>query len=298
LEELRYRPARPAADNPDGVTRVRLHMRWLRRATWSGRVLGPGGHPVAGADVFVDSVWPDGTECSADPSRYWYKTAANGVFHLGRLPEGGVDLRIEAHGYAKQAFRITVPGPSRDLSIDAGAEWSGHLLDPEGAPIELCSMTIHTHDLIDIETACSPEGFSFHNIEPGDAKLYVRVGTPSSFGDQRGLMVPVRIAPGERRRDDVRWPAGLDVSGVVVDEAGVPIPGACLQTASQDSDKRAAEGAIELKADQQGHFTFRHLAPGSWSLMAGCDVLYGTTTLTVVAGKKDVRIVLPARHKR
>jgi hypothetical protein len=296
MEGVPYSPARRSADNPDGVKRVRLHMRWLRRAPWRGRVVGPGGHPVGGANVLVEHVWTDGTECSENPRRDWYTTAANGVFQLERLPEGGVDLRIEAKGYAKQVFRITVPGPSRDLAIDVGVEWSGRLLDPEGAPIQFCSMRLHTHDLIDIETGCTSEGFSFHNVEEGDAKLYVRVGKTSSFGDEPGLILPVHIAPRERRREDIRWPAGLDVSGVVVDDAGVPVAGAYLRTASQDRDKAAAEGVIETTSDERGRFVFRHLAPGSWTLMAGRNILYGANA-TVVAGSKDVRIVLPAGTK-
>jgi len=297
MEQQRYRPAAPSADNPDGVTRVRLHMRWLRRAWWTGRVVGPGDHPVEGAKVTVEHVWPDGTACSEDPQLHWYTTSAKGIFHLERLPEGGVDLRVEADGYAVQVFRVTVPGPARDLSIDAGAEWSGRLLDPEGASIELCWMRLHTHDLLNIETACTPTGFSFRNVEAGDAKLYVRVGKGSSFGDERSLMIPVHIAPGERRHEDIRWPVGLDVSGTVVDDAGVPVPGAYLRTASQDRDRVAAEGTIDTMADERGRFTFRHLAPGPWTVMAGRDILCGTD-VTVVAGSKDVRIVLPARGRR
>lgn len=297
-EELRYRGARPSADSPDGVTRVRLQMRWFRRAQWHGRVVGPGGHPIAGATVHVRNILPDGTECSERARREWYTTAANGSFRLERLPKGMVDLLVEAEGYAHQAFNVTVPGPARDLPVDSGAEWKGRLLDPDGAPIDACSMRLHhTRDLISIETSCTPQGFSFRYVPAGDTKLYVRVGRSSWAGDGRGLMVPVHIASGERRIEDLRWPSGLDVSGVVVDEAGVPIPGAYLQTASQDRDKWGAEGSIETRADERGRFHFRHLASGPWTLMAGRDLLYGTN-ITVSAGTNEVRIVLPARGER
>jgi hypothetical protein len=297
-EIRRYRGSRRSADNPDGLTRVRLRMRWLRRASWRGRVVGPDGHPIAGAHVFARTVFPDGTECSSSPRQVWYETAANGTFQLERLPAGGVELLVEAEGYAKQAFTITVPGPLRDLAIDGGAAWSARLLDPDGAPIEACSMRLyHTRDLISTETRCGPQGFSFRNVQAGDYKLYVRVDQRSWSGDERVLMVPMHFSPGEQRRDDLRWPAGLEVSGVVVDEAGVPVAGAYLRTTSQDREKWAAEGAIETKSDEQGRFTFRHLAPGAWNLIAGRDLLFGSY-LVVEAGTRDVRVVLPARGKR
>jgi hypothetical protein len=296
-EELRYREARPSADNPQGVTRVMLHMRWFRRAAWRGRVVSPGDHPVERARILVRHVLPDGAECSEEPHRALYTAEADGTFQLERLPKGTVDLLVEAKDHATQAFAIHVPGPPRDLTIDAGAEWSGRLLDPEGAPIIECSMRLHhIHDLTDIETACTPQGFAFHNVPAGEVKLYVRVGKLPWAGDGRGLMVPVYIRQGEQRREDVRWPAGLDISGVVVDEAGGPVPGAYLRTASQDRDRWAAEGAIETRADERGRFTFRHLAPGTWDLLAGRDVLYGTR-IAVVAGANNVRMVLRTRGK-
>jgi hypothetical protein len=110
-------------------------------------------------------------------------------------------------------------------------------------------------------------------------------------------MLQVRIAACEQRRADIRWPAGLDVAGVVVDSAGGVVPGAYLRAASQDREKVAAEGVIETRADEQGRFGFRHLAPGRWNLMAGRSVLYGTQ-VSIVAGTRDVRIVLPANGRR
>jgi hypothetical protein len=297
-EELRYHGARPSADNPQGVTRVTLHMRWFRRVAWRGRVVGPGGHPVEGATILVRHMYPDGTDCSEGPRRGWYRAAVDGTFQLEPLPKGAIDLLVEAKGYATQAFEIRVPGPPRDLPIDVGAEWNGHLLDPEGVPIVDCSMRLHhLHDLTNIETRCAQQGFAFHNVPAGDAKLYVRVDKLPWSGDGRGLMVPVNIAHGEQRREDVLWPAGLDVSGVVVDEAGSPVPGAYLTIASQDRERCAAEGGIGTRADERGRFTFRHLAPGTWDLMAGRDLLYGTQ-IAVVAGRNDVRIVIRMRERR
>jgi len=297
-EELRYHGARRSADNPEGVTRVTLHMRWFRRVAWRGRVVDSGGNPVKKAMLFVRHVYPDGTECSEEAGHGWYTAEADGTFQLERLPKGTIDLLVETKGYATQAFEIRLPGPPRDLRIDPGAEWTGRLLDPEGALIVACSMRLHhVHDLTDITTGCTPQGFAFHNVPAGEAKLYVRVGKLPWSGDGRGLMVPVDIAHGEQRREDVHWPAGLDISGVVVDEAGTPVPGAYLRTASQDRERWAAEGAIDTRADELGRFTFRHLAPGTWDLLAGRDVLYGTK-IAVVAGTNDVRMVIKTRAKR
>jgi hypothetical protein len=140
-------------------------------------------------------------------------------------------LLVKAKGYATQAFTITVPGPPRDFAIDSGAEWSGGLFDPEGVLIDVCSMKLfHANHMIDVESACSPEGFSFHNVPAGDYELHVHIGKRWWSGeDGRNLMVPVQILQGERRREDVRWPAGLDVSGFLVDEANVPVPDAYLE---------------------------------------------------------------------
>jgi hypothetical protein len=296
-EKLRYHGARPSAADAQGVTRVTLHMRWFHRVTWGGRVVSPGGHPIEGAMVLVNQVQPDGADCSEEPRRGWYTAGADGTFQFERLPKGRVDLLVEAKGYATQAFEIHVPGPPRDLQLSAGAEWSGRLVDPEGAPIVDCSMRLHhAHDNTDIKTACTPQGFAFRNIPAGEAKLYVHVGKLPWSGEGRGLMIPVQFADGEQRSEDVRWPVGLDISGVVVDESGIPVPYAYLRTASQDRERWAAEGYIETRADERGRFTIRHLASGIWELMAGRNILYGAE-MSVVAGTKDVRIVLSMREK-
>jgi len=298
-EKLRYHGVRPSSHNPESVTRVMLHMRWFRRTVWRGRVVGPGGHPIEGARILVRTVFPDGTNCSEGPRHGWYTAAADGSFQLESLPKGAIDLLIEAKGYATQAFEVRVPGPPRNLSLESGAEWRGRVLDPNGIPVIDCSMRLHQiHDFTDIRTKCTPEGFAFHNVPVGEAKLYVRVGKlPWSGDDGRGLMVPAHFAPGEQRREDVHWPVGLDVSGVVVDEAGIPIPGAYLRTFSQDREREVDEGSIDTRTDELGRFTFRHLASGTWKLMAGLNVLFGTT-IAVTAGTSDVRIVLRNQERR
>lgn len=290
-ETVRYAGPRPSAGAPRDATRVTLQMRRLRRVTWRGRVVGSDGRPVKGARILVRKVLPEGVDCRGDAPHGWYTAAADGTFQLEPLPTGTIDVLVQADGFAAQAFEVGLPGPRKDLTIGVGGEWSGRLLDPDGNPIRECSMRLeHVRDHINLEATCGPQGFAFHHVPAGDLELAVHVSNLPWSGQNRGLTIPVHFANDEQRRDDVHWPAGLDVSGLVVDEKDAPVAGAYLKISSQDRKKFDAEGAIETRSDGQGRFTYRHLAAGPWTLMASRDLLYGT--MSVAAGAQGQRIVI------
>src|SRR5262249_16213066 len=156
-------------------------------------------------------------------------------------------------GYATRDFKLESSEAPRDLMIDRGAEWTGRVLDPEGNPLESCHVELRTGRLTGIlqESGCSPRGFTFHDIPPGDLLLQVRARAkaPSSRAPSRILRTKVHFAPNEHRAEDIRWPPGLDLAGQVVDVVGQPIAAARLRVFSADTDKSSAEGDIELRAD-------------------------------------------------
>ena len=125
-ERLPYLTASARSDD-DPVTRVVLHMRWLRRVRLRGRVVSAAREPVAGASVDVQMIFPDGTECNEGPELGGTTTAADGTFRLPPLPRGGVEIGVQKPGYGKRIFRIESNHAPRDLVIDRGAEWVGRV---------------------------------------------------------------------------------------------------------------------------------------------------------------------------
>ncbi len=292
-ERLPYLTA-PASPDEDPVTRVVLHMRWLRRVRLRGRVVSAAQKPVAGARVDVQMIFPDGTECNEGPELGGTITAGDGTFRLPPLPRGAVEIRVEKPGYGARIFKLESNKAPPDLVIDRGAEWIGRVLDPEGKPLEVCHVELHTarYTGVSLESGCTPRGFVFHDVPPGDLLLKVRASAqaPSSLAPSRVLRSKVHFAANERRAEDIRWPTGLDLAGQVVDAAGRPIAAASLRVFSEDPDKSSAEGAIELHAESDGTFALHHLEPGKWVIIGGRTSI-SQARVVVEAGSRDVRLV-------
>jgi len=284
----------PMPRDGDPVTRVVLHMRWLRRVRLRGRVVSAAGEPVAGAIVAAQMIFPDGTECNEGPELGGTATAADGTFRLPPLPRGGVEVVIEKPGYGKRIVRLESKAAPRDLVIDRGAEWIGRVLDPEGKPLEACHVELRTERYtgVSLESGCSQRGFTFHDIPPGDLLLKVRASAqaPSSLAPSRVLRSTIHFARNEHRAEDIRWPTGLDLAGQVVDADGRPIAAAWLRVFSEDIDKSSAEGAIELRANNDGTFALHHLEPGKWVVIGGRTSI-SEARVVVEAGRRDVRLV-------
>jgi len=293
-EVVPYRGWRASAP----VTRVTLPVKRIHRSRWHGRVVGGDGKPVARALVSVVRIYPQDTKCSEFGSDRWFKTGGDGRFALPPLPDGDIELRVEADGYAKSIVFVALPGGPRELPIEAGARWTGRVLDPGGAPVERCLITLRTQDDIEVSSACMSDGavgFDLIHLPPGQLKVRIRVTTHPTLPN-RTFVDQVVIVPNERRQADIRLPAGLTLAGQVVTTSGEPAAGATVAAVSTDREQSSWQGMLEVQADANGRFVFHHVAAGQWRVAADKLIPKPEDIQTVNAGTTDLKLISRARR--
>jgi hypothetical protein len=293
-EVVRYRGWRASAP----VTRVTLRIKRIHRSRWHGRVVAGDGKPIAGASILIIRIYPKDTQCSEFGPDDWRAVGSDGRFALPALPDGAVELRVDADGYAQKVFFIHLPGERRDLAIERGGHWTGRVLDPDGAPIERCLITLRSSDEIEVSSACGSDGaigFDLRHLPLGELKVRIRVTTHPALPN-RTFVDRTVVVPDEQRREDIRLPAGLTLAGQVVTASGAPAARATVTAVSTDRDRCVWEGALEVQADDSGRFVFHHVAAGEWYVAADLVTAKPEDRRKVSAGATDVTLVSRARR--
>lgn len=194
-----------------------LRIRLEHPRTLSGRVADDRGEPVAGASV----------QASGDQAR----TDAEGRFVLSRLSPGKVDLQASAPGYRTRAMpQVPVPedGDAEPVEIvlEPGTSLEGLVLDGEGQPVQHAHVRVLRSggEQMPMSSGLADEEGRYEvvDLEPGPSEVIALLF-------ERGGIVrtAVELLPG-RNRLDLRMPAGVEVSGRVVDGRGEPVPGVAL----------------------------------------------------------------------
>ncbi|HEY5947350.1 MAG TPA: carboxypeptidase-like regulatory domain-containing protein [Kofleriaceae bacterium] len=272
--------------------RITLDVRPLKRSKLHGRVLSPEKIPIAGATISVRDVSPSQTPECSDRSDTMVSSAADGSFALPLLPQGRITLAIQHDWYTDKDVEITLPSRERELVLERGLTWTGHVLDPDGKNLDRCDLFLTLPNQRLLTAKCSAQGFSFGTLIPGEAKLSVRV-EKHALGTFRTLEVKIAIAAGKPLVHDVQWPKGESIAGRVVDASGAPIAGArltALPKGTRELSDRFAPGEVMLEADRDGRFTFRELLPGVW-IIRGDRRASRQVTVELATGTSDARIV-------
>jgi hypothetical protein len=253
--------------------RIVLKVRPLAHSDVRVRVLGPDGRGVAGAYVRLldaSSRSAAGKTCSV-PLEMEATTGADGAFVLPSLPHGKATVLVKHPRYAEREVELVVPGPSPDVTLDAGATWTGRVLRPDGSTLDHCVIWLALdHPSASRHAACSSKGFILDRIPAGPAKLRVEMrGVDDPQVGRRVLEQDVRIQPGERRVTDVRWPPGGTIAGRVVTPEGVPVAGVEILAfpATGLPTRDGSDAGVGEISDGEGRFVLRNLThPGTWAL--------------------------------
>jgi hypothetical protein len=272
--------------------RVVLDVRPLPRSRFRARLVSPEKLPIVGAHVAVREVHPAGASgCSENPQST-VNTGPDGRFELPLLPNGRLKFFVQHHWYAAREIELTLPSSEREIELDRGVSWTGRVLDPDGKVIDDCTLFLTLPDQRLLTARCSAQGFSFRTLAPGNANLSVRV-QKHALGTYRSLDQTIEIKPGSSFVRDIRWPRGEAIAGRVVDQSGVPVAGArltALPKGTPEAVNRFVPGEVMLEADRDGRFTFRHLAPGVWTIR-GDRRARTQSTLDVTTGTRNVKFV-------
>jgi hypothetical protein len=267
----------------------------------SGLIRDSDGHAVAGAKVFLSRVsWKTATnvDCYTDLD-IETTSGSDGAFSLGTAAHGTAMFLVQHPKYADLRFDRLLPDPLQDLVLSAGSTWSGRVLDPGGRLLDTCRVDLSLKDYlrdhpIERHSTCSGPGFSLDRLPPGAFHLRVTLERDPQLGD-RLLEKDVLFQPNERRRDDIRWPAGGTIAGRVVGNDGVPIVGVSVRAtpAGQNPLYDGSSAGIETTSDAGGHFVLRHLASAvPWRVSFSSNG-HGWTESNLSVGVVDAVVTMP-----
>lgn len=241
-----------------------LDLRLLPATSIAGKVIDTNDMPVSGSRVLVMN--PASLQVLAE------KTAGtDGRFRLGGLRPGGYVMTCSARGFNPvfaRDIQATEDRPADNMVLQlvpgAGASISGRVVNKKGQPIERYLVTcreFNTHT--ELSAITDKEGrFAIAGICPGPVKLEAR---PHSQHREMVLKPNHQIRNVDLLVD--QQILGGTMSGVMVDERGMPVSGGRI--VALIPEKQWSYG--ETCPDSQGRFWIGNLQPG-----AEMDLYYET----------------------
>ncbi|HEY4240723.1 MAG TPA: carboxypeptidase-like regulatory domain-containing protein [Kofleriaceae bacterium] len=257
----------PAADVERTVT-------MLPGARISGTVVDEGGAPVAQANVLLDCGGIESMSVSASDG-VW---TAEDVVACGWKVTASSDPMISSG----EAFVMTdghTPSSGVVVRVMSGAEIEGTVVDARGAPVAGAGVRGGSSR---VETDATGH-FAIQGLTPDDYDLFASTSGAAS------AQMTVHVHAREHQRVQLRLqPSGI--SGVVVDEAGDPVPDAMVSACAQKDRIYAGDST-----DDRGHFELREVPPGDYEIEASRSGARGNgTKLTAHTGGAPLRIVVPS----
>jgi protocatechuate 3,4-dioxygenase beta subunit len=108
------------------------------------------------------------------------------------------------------------------------------------------------------------DGFARFDVPLGEYRVYLG---PTSIAPENAALAVLR-ADGERVHVELAVPSLLDISGVVVDTNGQPVPDSWVHAESTGIAGRGMPMGVPSLTNEAGEFTVRHLIPGGYHLLA------------------------------
>ena len=249
---------------------VRVHL--VPALAYTGRVVDTEGNPIAGAEVRL--LGASTGEQRLAPLADRFTTDADGeiTFHA---PDDAV---LEAHhpehgtgrgvvGFETQVSKLLVITLDPDVTERAGATIAGRVVDADGEPFadaivravyEVDNRAAHGTRLHPTaETATEPDGrFVLERLDRGE---YTLVASARGHANAR----ETGVASGAR---DVVLELGREarIEGVVVDEAGAPVPAFTVVAQVRIGALERRNVAVQSVFDSEGRFAIEGLSAGSY----------------------------------
>lgn len=276
---------------------LRIELRPAR--SLSLRVLDPERRPVAGARVSQIEVRETGAGKASSSS--WSavglgETDKEGRAVLSELEPGELRLLVRAQGYRPAELpgvRILEEEEPEPLEIllEPGALLEGRVLDGRGEPMARVQMRVLPPDPGSrprpmISALTEEDGrYRFDGLGPGEHQVEAE-----HWPSQRHARGEIVLGESGTYRLDLRLPAGVAVAGSVLDENGVPLPGAWVTLTRDDS----SEPDLPASSVAGGAFRFEAVPDGLYRLRAGSrDYRLATEPdLVSVAGREIEGLVV------
>jgi len=222
----------------------------------SGRVVWPGGAPVAGIEVRVRPFEQQQLDVVPDTSWQEFPT---GEFVLRGLGEGTVTVEVR-HPDATAAPRTVATGTA-GLVVELRRTFSirGAVVDRAGRPVRAAKITARAPGRKDVVAYSTHQGrFEIAHLDDGSWDLHLEPGTQSDwYPPQRTPFLPTVVAGIAAGTGDVvvEVDTGREVTGVVRGPNGSPVVGAFVAALGPP-------GALPptARTGAGGRFTLRGLA--------------------------------------
>ncbi|MFN0008646.1 MAG: sigma-70 family RNA polymerase sigma factor [Planctomycetota bacterium] len=265
--------------------RREIELRLQEKLTVEGRVVGPDGGGVGGAEI-----WVEGTRWISSRPHRTARTAPDGSFRVGELGEDA-EIGARARGFsASYQFEVAAlplgPNGSRQVVLElarGGAEIGGRVVDPAGNAVAGALVKIGERGggIVDL-----PNGLRASIPDPvpvtsdadgrftyaGDLQPGVHDVTVSARGWPlwRGHVEAVEGAKGHV---DVVLAEPAKIEGRVVDASGAPVAGARVVAAVEHRGGWYFEPfpTPRAKTDADGKFRLDWIAPGQQELNASLE---------------------------
>ncbi len=240
-----------------------------------GRVLEPGGEPVAGVRVTASPLR------GATQSPVTTTTRSDGWFRADGLGSGEYRLVVEKQGYISiQRPREAADGRARQFTLHRTAGVTGFVVDPGGEPITrfwIRALQVDTGgnpvgQRGEIEAVKSKDGsFTVEDLPPGRYAIqsYADGYAPTMC---RWFQMQNQYIHGVKIRMDPE----SSITGLVTDASGAPFPDATvrlLDNAYRDMpNARLLFGRYsrlgKTKTDELGRYTFQSIGAGTYQVQA------------------------------
>jgi len=245
---------------------VRLAIDFGGDLTITGRVTDPAGAPLSGADVRIVMA---ATVRLTKVGGWAVRTDKDGYYTLEGLSEGEYGIWARFPGFARRGETVRAGSDDVDFVlprvVPSPTTIAGRVLRADtDAPItkfEVCAVAAYFNDILRLEEANllkqfqDDEGrFSVRTVQDVSGTGWTRViARAPGFAVERAA-----VPPGEdpSRELVLRLDIEAVVNGMVVDEAGNPVPGACIALRNEDNSDElrnsaaaysGSDGAFELR---------------------------------------------------
>lgn len=296
-----FLPLTLAVDTDAGPDLGTLRLR--AGATVEGRVAGPDGEPLAGAQVWL----PPGPDASDRAYRRFLAsgpaavTGPDGRFVLSGLPPADlVDLEVCQPGFATSRVQ-EAPEPPIEIRLQPAFDISGQVVDPDGEPAPDAAVTARfVRDLSEIVlepvgpcpgtgsyAEARTDALGRYRLESLQAGGYLLVA--SAAGHLASDELGVQVQPGwENAGPVLALKRGAVLAGRVLTAEGAAAAGASVGTA-----------ALQTRADGDGRFRISGVAPGplpvsAWHPEHG----QAMREIEIVPGENLLDFTLEPRAKR
>jgi protocatechuate 3,4-dioxygenase beta subunit len=253
-----------------GLENLRVSLR--PGASIVGRVLGPDGGPVPGAQV---QLVPDdaGNVIALQPGQ----TDGSGSFRLRGVPEGPRSLVVEHPAHPRTVKDLEVrPGENRiEIQLGAGHEVRGRVVDSAGRPVSGAWVRLDaaSYSRSPSEAGTGEDGaFRFPAVPPGDYGIAAgKQGYAEAHSPER-----VRVVDGPVEGLVLRLESGGVIRGQVRGVAPEDF-GRSQVIAARDADGAERTGRL----DYEGRYRIEGLGAGEWTvaLFSPQGIAHGRTEL-------------------